>query len=333
MLVILDHGDTFIHCTFLPDRSTVTAFNSFYTHWISHFDARCFTVVHRGSNLASAEMKQNLHTLQSQLCPKPTDAPWSLGSNKRSHKFLHKAIDRLLLQPDYINGPNHSVLLSDVRIAWNLALHVNNILPHYHCFGIMPRVLGSIDTSSRLSEHQHLMSLACEITAQSRARDLLQRIITPHKRNLTTLHHFYINQRVWFHLRLHGWWKELSLGLTPQRSTLLTMAAFSLPTKLAFFLTWVPSLFLRTFLMTHTPTQRFHNQTFHPLHHSTLQLSPFPKSPRSTAVHQFRNFLTASFCAVLLHNFPSYRFPFVIRTRHCSVINPTSDSSTLTMSS
>lgn len=45
----------FIRCALLPDRSAVTAFHSYYLHWISNFDGSYFIVANRGSSLASTE--------------------------------------------------------------------------------------------------------------------------------------------------------------------------------------------------------------------------------------------------------------------------------------
>lgn len=63
ILVMLDHGNMFIGCALLPDRSSNYAFHTYFSHWISYFDAPYFTVVDRGSNLASTVMRENLHSL------------------------------------------------------------------------------------------------------------------------------------------------------------------------------------------------------------------------------------------------------------------------------
>lgn len=101
---MLDHGDMFLRCDLLPDRSEVTSFEDFYTNWISYYDALCYIFVNWGSNIASKHIRANLHALQLQLYPIPVDVTWSLGANERSHKFLHKAIDRLSVQLDYNKG-------------------------------------------------------------------------------------------------------------------------------------------------------------------------------------------------------------------------------------
>lgn len=84
----------FLRRVLLPNRTALTAFSSYFTHWISYFDSPVLAVVDRGSNLAESEMQTKLNEIQAQLCLIPTEAPWSLGANERFHQYLHKAIDR-----------------------------------------------------------------------------------------------------------------------------------------------------------------------------------------------------------------------------------------------
>lgn len=138
-------------------------------------------------------MKENLVLLQSHTCKIPTKAHWFLGANERSHAFLQKAVERLLLHSEYKPGPKLSVLFSDVRMAWNLTLHTNKILPHYRGFGVMTRVLSELQTPSRLFDRQHLILLAKKAPSQSRADDIIRRVNKFHRRNITTSSHFNIN--------------------------------------------------------------------------------------------------------------------------------------------
>lgn len=167
ILDILDHKDMFFCCAVLPHRSVLTASHCFHTNWISYFDAPSFVVDDRYLKLSSKIIQENLFSLQCQLCPISKEALWSLGANERSHAFLHKGIYCHLLQTDYISGHDLSVLLSDVCIAWNLTLHTNKILPHHQRFCVMSRVFDEFQTSSRISDRQHLMMLAREATSQS----------------------------------------------------------------------------------------------------------------------------------------------------------------------
>lgn len=114
-------------------------------------DAPSLTVVEHGSNLASKDV-HNLHSPEVQLCPISTEAPWSLRANERSCKFLQKTIDLPWLQPDYNTDPKLTGLLCDVNMVWTLTLHVNGTEPRPHHFDIMPRVRGSVNTPSRISE-------------------------------------------------------------------------------------------------------------------------------------------------------------------------------------
>lgn len=97
-------------------------------------------------------MKRKLHEVKTQVLPIPTDAFWGIGLNKRSHRYVHKSLDRLLLQKLFDTGPNYSVLLSDMEIGWNLAQHSESTLPHCHRFDVMLKVLGTISENPRLSE-------------------------------------------------------------------------------------------------------------------------------------------------------------------------------------
>lgn len=75
ILVVLDHGDIFLRCGVLPNRTAVIAFQSYFTIWISYFDTPLFMTVDSGSNLASKDMHDTFSALQSQLCPIVTKAP------------------------------------------------------------------------------------------------------------------------------------------------------------------------------------------------------------------------------------------------------------------
>lgn len=100
ILATLNHSDMFVRCALLSDRFANSTFHTYVSHWISYFGVPYSTAVGRGSNLASTVMHKDLCSLQSQLRPILTEASWSVGANERSHIFLHKSLDRLLLSPD-----------------------------------------------------------------------------------------------------------------------------------------------------------------------------------------------------------------------------------------
>ena len=154
------------------------------------FDSPTFTIVDRGSNLAAELMKEKLHDVESQLLPIPVEAPWGIGLNERSHRYLHKSIYSLLLQPGYSTGHDQEVLLADAEMGWNFAHHSNNIIPHYHRFGSMSRIIGALDESTRLSKRIALMHLARQETATLRARDFISRALDVSRRNIVTLPSF-----------------------------------------------------------------------------------------------------------------------------------------------
>ncbi len=65
-------------------------------------------------------MAKNVRQYESQLCPIPTEAPWSIGANERSHGFIHSVIEKILAEPEYNPGDHQERLLSDVEMAWKL---------------------------------------------------------------------------------------------------------------------------------------------------------------------------------------------------------------------
>lgn len=98
IFVMIDHGDMTLRLKTLANRTAPTAFNAFYGGWISLYDVPIYLLVDDRSNLVAEFMKEKLHEVDSQLCPIPTEVPWCNGLNERSHRYLHKSIDRLLLQ-------------------------------------------------------------------------------------------------------------------------------------------------------------------------------------------------------------------------------------------
>lgn len=214
ILVMLDHGDICFRYALLPDRLAVSAFQTYFTSWIFNFVTLFLKAADRVSDLFSSTMCDSLLQLQSQLC-NISEALWSLGANERSHKFLKKSIDRLLSQLSYISGHDISELLSEVRLAWSLTLHGNDLLLHYHGFRIMSRVLSHIKNDSRLSDRQQYMTPVWEVTALCRTKKLIRWVNLLNKRQLTKLRHFNINQYVWFHNHLHGWIKGMFSKIDP----------------------------------------------------------------------------------------------------------------------
>lgn len=89
-----------IRVKLLPNRSTRSNFNELYSSWISLFDLTTFFIVDLGYKLSIKFARDKIHEVKSKLCPFPTVAPWDIGLNERSHLFLHKSTNRLLLQKD-----------------------------------------------------------------------------------------------------------------------------------------------------------------------------------------------------------------------------------------
>lgn len=88
-------------CLSLIENDMAENFSTHYFSWwssmfVSIFVELVYNVVDRGTNLAAQYMAVQLRYLQLQLCPVPTEAPWSLGHNERSHKFIHCSIDKII---------------------------------------------------------------------------------------------------------------------------------------------------------------------------------------------------------------------------------------------
>ena len=207
ILFILDAGDMMLRLCNLRDNSARTAFDAYFSRCISIFGAPTFTVEERGSNLANKHMADSLRTLDSQLCPISTEAPWSIGSNERSLRFLRKEIDSLLADPKFDPGHDLTRLLAEVEIVWNCTQHTNRILPHLHRFGLMSRVLGELDNSPTTRERIALMELLRTETERLRAEKGISSAINSLRRQVTSLQHFHVEQNVWFYRRKFGWRK------------------------------------------------------------------------------------------------------------------------------
>ena len=67
--------------------------------------------------------------------PIPTEAPWSLGHNERSHRYIHSAIDKIMAANPTTEIEN---LLSEVEMAWNFSQHADCEIPHFNRFGTNP---------------------------------------------------------------------------------------------------------------------------------------------------------------------------------------------------
>ena len=205
ILVILDDADMMLRLKKLDNRSALIAFHAYFTKWIAYFDAPNFTIVDRGSNLASKLMSEELRKLHSQLCSIPTESPWSIGSNERSHHFIHRAMDKLLEKLTCKIGSNCEKLLGDLELAWNMTPHTHNITPHFLRYGTMPRMLGELDEPSTFQQRTALMEIPREEVAAARASRVIARALDPYHRNLIRFRTFSINEKVWFYRKGSGW--------------------------------------------------------------------------------------------------------------------------------
>lgn len=160
ILVLIDHGDMILKLKLLPNRTALTALNAFYSPWTSVFYAPKHILVDRGAKLAAKLMELKLYDVKPQPCLTLTEALWGIVLKERSNRYLYKSIDRHLLQREYNTRHKDEFLLAAVELGWNYAQHNNNILSYYQRFGVIMRIIGSVDQSSRLSEWIALINLA-----------------------------------------------------------------------------------------------------------------------------------------------------------------------------
>ena len=205
ILVILDAGDMMIRLKEIRNESAKEAFSAYFCRWISIFDSPIFTIVDRGRNLTNDYMSEQLRLVNSQLCPIPTEAPWSIGNNERSHGFIHRVLDKLQSNSAVNASSEVEICLAEAEMAWNFVQHTRNTIPHYNRFGVMPRQLGETESCPSVRNRIALMELAREHTDQARAEHVILRALNRKYRHVTDLKLFRINDKVWFHRNKFGW--------------------------------------------------------------------------------------------------------------------------------
>lgn len=89
----------------------------------------------------------------------------------------------------------HKVLLADVEVGWNFSQHINNVLPHYHRFGVMPNFIGYLPESPRLSECVALMNITRQETESFHARLFISRAQDSHHRHIVPFKSFSIHEK------------------------------------------------------------------------------------------------------------------------------------------
>ena len=218
ILVMLDAGDIMIRLKKIDDESAQAAFSAYFSRWISIFDAPVFTIVDRGRNLTNKYMAEKLRSVNSQLCPIPTEAPWSIGNNERSHGFLHRILDKMIAGSTLDSASDIELILGEAEMAWNFVQHTRCTIPHYNRFGIMPRSLGESDSIPNIRYRISLMEMAREHTDKIRAEHTILRALNSKYRHVTELKLFHINNKVWFHRSKYGW--RLGLVVKVDRPTI-----------------------------------------------------------------------------------------------------------------
>lgn len=143
-LVLFDYCDSLLKLAHFQDDSLPTAFRAYLYRWIATFDAPYFTLVDRGSNPISAKMVENLRSLDSPLYPIANKSPWSHVSNERSHCFIHKVMEKLLLTPQFEPGPNYEHLMAEAK--WSGISH-NKQMFFLHTTTVSGQCLESSESS------------------------------------------------------------------------------------------------------------------------------------------------------------------------------------------
>lgn len=139
--------------------------------------------------------------------------PWELMNGVVS--FYKKAIDCLLQQNEYIVGSDLTVLASDYCVLWSSIQHVDKLLVHSHRSGIMPRILGCLDTQSSLLQIHHHIFVARKIRDEGHAREPLRRVTFPQRLNFIALFYFTVNQLFCFYRRAHSWREGIRSEIEP----------------------------------------------------------------------------------------------------------------------
>ena len=205
ILVMLDAGDMMLRLKKLDNESAQTAFSAYFSRWISIFDSPVFTIVDRGRNLTNKLMGDELRAVHSQLCPIPTEAPWSIGNNERSHAFLHRILNKLISAAASETQIDIDIILSEAEMSWNFTQHRGNTIPHYNRFGVMPRELGQTESTPNIRTRIACMEIAREHTEKVRAEFTILRALNRKYRHVTEMKLFQVNDKVWFHRSKHGW--------------------------------------------------------------------------------------------------------------------------------
>lgn len=105
-------------------------------------------------------MESQLNLLQSQMCEILAEAPWSIGTNERSHGFLHQDIEKLRNSSMLECWDYGDVLLSEADLVWSFVQHVNDVFPHYDRFDDMPPQLRKVKSAPTTCERVAFMKRA-----------------------------------------------------------------------------------------------------------------------------------------------------------------------------
>ncbi len=201
----MDEADSIVSVALLRDSTAAHALEQYIVHHASKYGNARFIVPDRGSNLASDHWTAQLGLRNSVVLPIPTEAPWSIHRNERSHATLKAMLTRHDLQfPD-----NQSAILAvaEVAEAWNSVQHSDGSIPFVSRFGQLPRLYGDSTDPVSNAERLSFAAFAREQIAEFRARRALELATAPYKSLSVRFKTFEPGETLWFHRRAHGWRK------------------------------------------------------------------------------------------------------------------------------
>lgn len=156
-----------------------------------------FAVVDRGLNLSFSYMNKKLETSSSQFCSSASKAPWSIGSSRKSHRNLKKALKILHKLTNFCKQMFIRTLLAEAEIVWNFNQWDDQAFPHLNCFGLLPRTDSKV-SNSFIQQRVAIMEMSWPKLSLKRASNLLSKVFRPYHTCVNYLKTCYSKQLVWF---------------------------------------------------------------------------------------------------------------------------------------
>lgn len=211
ILVIIGHRGMLLLLQHLNDRSAQTSFNGFHSLWISISDTMMYVPVDHGSGLCMGLMKWKLYMRRVNSYPFQSKNSSVLGLLNNFIATYTKILIGVYSRNAWMLDTATNFLLADVKIGWNFTEHTNNTLPHFHRFGVLPKVFESLSENFCWSERTTLMNLARNRTETIRIPAFISRSIDFHYRHIAPFKSFSVHEKVWLH-RHRYWWQQCTVS-------------------------------------------------------------------------------------------------------------------------